>query len=161
MDLLAAARGKPAARKRLERLVLALTLILAFPAGAGAQAVLPRAVRLHLVSWHDSGDFNNANPGAALRWNGGLAAGGFNNSYGRASWYAGLVVPLVERRFQVELMTGAITGYSESTPIDLVIVPSLGWRMSPRTSLQVVLMPRVVIPANAVHVMLERRLGRE
>jgi hypothetical protein len=142
------------------RLALALMLVVAFPRCGLAQGALPQAVRLHLVSWHDSGDFNNANLGVALRWNGGLAVGGFCNSYHRPSWYAGLVVPVfAHRAFQLEVMTGAITGYSQSRPVDLAIVPSLGWRLSPRTSLQVVLMPRVVIPANAVHVMFERRFG--
>jgi hypothetical protein len=150
---------------RYARLVLALTLTLAFPCGAHAQLTLPRnalpqAVRLHLCSWHDRGEYNNANLGVALRWDGGLAAGGFYNSYGRPSWYGGLVVPTFERRaFQLELMAGVITGYSESSPVDLVAVPILGWRLSPRNSLQVVLMPRFVIPANVVHVMFERRLG--
>src|SRR5437867_454609 len=147
------------------RLVLALMLMSAFPGGALAQLALPRnylpqTIRFHVVSWHDRGEFSNANPGLALRWNGGLVAGGFRNSYGRPSWYGGLIVPAFEgRAFQLELMAGVITGYSESSPVDLVAVPSLGWRLSSRTSLQVVFMPRFVIPANAVHVMFERRLG--
>ena len=141
------------------RLVLALTLTLAFPAGGFAQ-LLPQAVRLHVASWHDRGDYNNANLGAALRWKGGLTVGGFNNSFGRPSWYGGLVVSAFESHaFQLELMTGVISGYSDSSPVDLVAVPSLSWRLSPRSTLQVVFMPRFVIPANAVHVMFERRLG--
>jgi hypothetical protein len=140
-------------------------LVLTFPRGALAQIDLPRdflpkAVRLHLVSWHDRGEYDNANLGLALRWNGGLVAGGFHNSFGRTSWYGGLIVPAYQgRALQLELMAGVITGYSDSSPIDLVAVPSLGWRLSPRNSLQVILMPRFVIPANAVHVMFERRLG--
>lgn len=126
---------------------------------ARSQSVLPKAVRLHLFSWHDRGGYDNANLGVALRWNGGLVAGGFNNSFGRASWYGGLVVPAFEsHRFQLELTAGLITGYSEVGPVDLVAVPSLGWRLSPRNTLQVAFMPRFVISANAVHVMLERRL---
>ena len=149
----------------MERLVLALTLMLAFPCSAFAQLALPRnglpqTVRIHIGSWHDRGEYNNANLGLALRWNGGLVAGGFSNSYGRPSWYAGAVVAVFEyHAFQLELMAGVITGYSESSPIDPVAVPSLGWRLSPRNTLQVVLMPRFVIPANAVHVMFERRFG--
>jgi len=139
--------------------------MLAFPGVALTQlalppSCLPQTVRLHVVSLHDRGEFNNANLGVALRWKGGLAAGGFYNSYGRPSWYGGLVVSAFESRaFQLELMTGVITGYSESSPFDLVAVPSLGWHLSPRSSLHVVLMPRFVIPANVVHVMFERRLG--
>ena len=159
-------RDGPADSKRtasgwVERLALALILVLALPGGALAQlAYLPQTVRVHLVSWHDREGFDNANLGIALRWSRGLVAGGFHNSLGRASWYGGLVIPAFERgAFKLELMTGAITGYSESSPVDLVAVPSLGWRVSPRSSMQVVLMPRVVIPANVVHVMFERRLG--
>ena len=150
---------------RLERLVLAFTFVLAFPRGALAlpalaRDALPKSVRLHLVSWHDRGDFNNANLGAALLWNGGLTAGGYSNSYGRPSWYGGLVVPAFESRvFRLELMTGVITGYSESNPFDLAAVPILGWRLSPRSALHAVFMPRFVIPANVVHVMFERRFG--
>lgn len=149
----------------MKRLVLALALALAFPHGGFAgpalpSSTLPKAVRLHLVSWHDRGDYNNANVGLALRWEGGLVAGAFDNSFGRPSWYGGLILPVFESRaVQLELMTGVITGYSETSPLDLVAVPSLGWRLSPRNSLQVVFMPRFVIPANAVHVMFERRIG--
>jgi hypothetical protein len=145
--------------------ILALTLLLAFPGGAHAQLAVPpnwapQAVRLHLVSWHDRGGFDNLNLGAALRWRGGLTVGGFNNSLGRPSWYGGIVMPLFESRaLQLELMAGAITGYSASSPADLVAVPSVGWHLSPRNTLQVVFIPRFVIPANAVHVMFERRLG--
>jgi hypothetical protein len=139
--------------------------MLAFPAVARAQFafprnVLPQAVRLHLVSWHDRGEFNNANLGAALRWDSGLVAGAFHNSFGRPSCYGGIVVPAFESRaFQLELMAGVISGYSETSPVDLVAVPSLGWHVSPRSRLQVVFMPRFVIPANVVHVMFERRFG--
>ena len=148
----------------LVRSFLALSLGLAFPRGAHAQPGLPRkslpeSVRLHLASWHDRAGYNNANYGLALRWSNGLVIGGFNNSLARPSWYGGLVVPVHEKRFQVELMAGVITGYSETSPIDVVAVPSLGWRLSPRSSLQVILIPHVVIPANAVHVMFERRFG--
>jgi len=138
-----------------------LTLASGAPAQAAAPgSLLPSAVRLHLVSWHDRGEFENVNLGLALRWKGGPTVGGFHNSFGRASWYAGLIVPLVEKRaFQLELMTGVISGYSESSPVDLVVVPTLGLRLSPQSSLQVVFMPRFVIPANVVHVMFERRLG--
>ena len=149
------------------RLVLAFTLVLAFPGGALAQLAppgnyLPQAVRLHVASWHDRGEFNNANLGLALRWKGGLAAGGFYNSYDRPSWYGGLVVPAFQRGpLQLELMAGVITGYSESSPVDLVAVPILGWRLSPQNALQLVFMPRVVIPANVVHVMFERRFSAD
>lgn len=144
----------------VERLILALTFMLVSPHGALAQFALPQAVRLHVASWHDRGEYNNANLGVALRWKGGLTAGGFHNSFGRPSWYGGLVVPAFERGpLQLELMTGVISGYSDSSPVDLVAVPTLGWRLSPQNSLQVVFMPRFVIPANVVHVMFERRLG--
>ena len=143
----------------IKRLLLTLMIIATVPGDALAQ-FLPQAVRLHVASWHDRGDFNNANLGMALRWEGGLALGGFRNSFGRPSWYGGMVIPAFEgRAFQLELMAGVISGYSDSSPVDLVAVPSLGWRMSPRNSLQVVFMPRFVIPANAVHVMVEHRWG--
>jgi hypothetical protein len=56
-------------------------------------------------------------------------------------------------------MGGVISGYSESTPLDVVAVPSLGWRVTPSSTLQIVFMPRFVIPANVVHVMFERRFA--
>jgi hypothetical protein len=147
------------------RIILALGIVLAFGRDASAQPESPRnsppeAVRLHVGSWHDRGDFNNANLGAALRWRSGLTVGGFQNSLDRPSFYGGLVVPVFDRgRLRLELMAGMITGYSEASPVDVVAVPILGWRMSSRNSLQVVFMPRFVIPANAVHLMFERRWG--
>lgn len=142
----------------MKRRPLFLVLMLVAVPGDALAQLLPQAVRLHVASWHDRGDFNNANLGMALRWKGGLALGGFHNSFGRASWYGGMALPAVEGgAFQLELMAGVISGYSDSSPVDLVAVPSLGWRMSPRNSLHVVFMPRFVIPANAVHVMVEHR----
>lgn len=149
----------------MTRLILALTLMLAFPREGFAQlalptSILPEAVRFHLGSWHDRGGYDNANLGVALRWKSRLVVGGFNNSYSRPSCYGGLVVPAFEKgAVRLELMAGVISGYSDVSPVDLVAVPSLGWRLSPRSSLQVVLMPRVMISANAVHLMYERRLG--
>jgi len=135
-------------------------LVLAVPGAALAQPPWPQSVRFHLVSWHDRGDFNNANLGIGLRWNRGLTLGGYQNSFGRASWYGGITMPLFEgHALQLELMTGVVSGYSDSSPADLVAVPSLGWRPTQRGSLQVVFMPRFVIPANVVHVMYEWRLG--
>jgi len=121
---------------------------------------MPESVRLHLGSWHDRGDYNNANLGGALRWKGGLTVGGFYNSFSRPSWYGGIALRPVETRLlQLELLAGVISGYSETGPLDLVAVPSVGWRITPRNALQVVFIPRFVIPANAVHVMFEHRLG--
>ncbi len=147
------------------RTALALTLLVGLAGGARAPSAvassfLPQAVRAHVASWHDRGDFNDANPGLALRWSSGFVAGGFYNSYRRPSWYGGFAVPVFARHaIEPEVMAGVITGYSDSSPLDVVAVPSLGWRMSPRNSVQVVFMPRFVIPANVVHVMFERRFG--
>jgi hypothetical protein len=121
---------------------------------------LPDAVRLHVVSWHDRGDFNNANMGAALHWQGGLTAGGYYNSMRRASVYAGFTVPVYDRNaWRLDVMMGAITGYSDSEPAQPVLVPVLGWRLNPRNMVQVVFMPRFVLPANVVHLMVETRFG--
>jgi hypothetical protein len=143
-----------------ERLVLALSLVLAFPGAAAAQLAWPQYVRLHLGSWHDRSGYDNANLGLAVRWSGGLTVGGFHNSLGRPSYYGGLVVPIFDRRsVRLELMSGVITGYSEASPLDVVAVPTLGWHLSQRNTLQIVFIPRFVIPANAIHLMFERRLG--
>ena len=143
--------------------VLALTLMLhgaAHGQTGELNSLLPQSVLFHVGSWHDRGDYNNVNLGGALWWKGGLTAGGFYNSFSRPSWYGGLRVRAYETRIlQLDLMAGAITGYSETGPLDLVAVPSLGWRLTPRNSLHVVFIPRFVIPANAVHVMFEHRLG--
>ena len=151
--------------RRLQHFALTLALVLALPGAARAcvgspRSFVPETIRLHLASWHDRGGYDNANLGLALRWNGGLVAGGFKNSFGRPSWYGGLVVPAFEKgAVRLELMAGVISGYSDTSPVDVVAVPSLGWRLSTRSTLQVVFMPRFVIPANAVHVMFEQRLG--
>src|SRR5215475_10411210 len=115
----------------IRRVILALSIALSFPPGAIAQSslartVVPEAIRFHLASWHDRPGYDNANFGGALRWRGGLVAGGFNNSLGRTSWYGGVVVPAFEAHaIQLELMAGVITGYSDVAPVDVVAVPSL------------------------------------
>lgn len=148
------------------RLVLPLTLfLLLFPAACLAQIAwpkrpLPDAVRLHVASWHDRGDFNDANLGLAVHWTGGFSAGGYYNSIRRASWYAGFLVPVYDRHsIRLEVLMGAITGYSDSTPAIPIAVPVFGYQLHPHQSIQLVFLPEFVLPANAVHAMYEVRFG--
>ena len=146
---------------------IALSFILvAAPAASQARLSwptrpLPDAVRVHAVSWHDRGHYNNANPGLAFHWPGGLEAGGYYNSVNRASWYAGFSVPVYDRhRLKLDVLMGVLSGYSHASPLTPVLVPVVGYRFTPRNTVQVVFIPRLILPANIVHVMVETRLGR-
>ena len=142
-----------------------LVLLLLGPGVAHAQLKLPtrplpEAGRLHVGSWHDHGDYDNANLGLGATWQGGLTAGIYHNSFGKASGYAGMIGNLITRRaIQVDVMLGAITGYSESAPILPVAVPVLGARVGRSTLLQVIYMPASVMPGNAnvFHFMIDQR----
>ncbi len=143
-----------------------LLLIWAWPAFAepkSSASLLPDGVRLHLGSWHDRGDFDNSNFGLALCWPQGLVAGGYRNSYGNASWYTGLLGTLYEHHaLRVEVMLGAVTGYSQTAPVLPVAVPVVGYRVFRRTSAQCIYMPGMVMPggANVLHFMAEHRFGK-
>lgn len=146
------------------RLALQISmLLLLIPATGQAQIQwpkrpLPDAARLHVASWHDRGEFNNANAGLALHWPGGFSAGGYYNSMSRASWYAGFTVPVYDyHSLQLDVMVGALTGYSLATPAIPIMVPVFGYRLNPQNAVQLVFIPHLVLPANIVHAMYEYR----
>lgn len=80
-------------------------------------------VGLHVATWHDSGNWDNVNPGAYLRAEGGLTAGIYRNSIRKTSIHAGHTWSRPHVLGDVSLTAGAVTGYAQA--ISPLLVPSV------------------------------------
>ena len=71
-------------------------------------------IGVHLASVHvPAGNYSGVNPGLYVRLDQGLVAGGYRNSFGRASFYGGYNFT----RGPFSLTLGAVTGYERSSEI--------------------------------------------
>lgn len=80
------------------------------------------AVGLHLLSWHHSGDFNNATLGAYARLDCSVQAGIFYNSEHRATVYGGYVFEDETDAFPFFALVGVGTGYDAAPIIPIAAV---------------------------------------
>ena len=77
----------------------------------------------HLVSLHlPYGDYSSLNPGMYLRSDGGIVTGGYRNSFGRASFYAGYSWT----HGPWSLTLGVVSGYKRASTITTTC-----WNLSP------------------------------
>ena len=113
----------------------------------------------HLMSYHDSGHFNNVNPGLYLHLESGITAGTYYNSERRQSQYAGYTFKPFDALPHLDVTVGAVTGYKRKR-VSPLFIPSYtafqteeGWRG------RIGLLPRMgsVQPVNVVHFMLEKQ----
>lgn len=119
-------------------------------------------VGLHLLSWHDPGchmerwhcePYNNRNPGVFARAPSGFTFGGYTNSYGLPSAYAGWTFETADRRFA--LTVGGVTGYPGSA-LRPIAVPSVRFGLGGSLALRIAGAPRVEKGGAAVvHMALE------
>lgn len=111
-----------------------------------------RTYGIHTVSVHSRSGFNNVNPGMYVRWPSGAVVGGYLNSERRASLYAGWHLESEAHPFGLTAMI--VTGYRDG--IQVGIVPSVRMRLDERTSLRLVLVPKIKNSgAAAAHIVLE------
>jgi hypothetical protein len=89
---------------------------------------------LHLASVHSSPGFDSRTLGLSHRWPNGVTVGAFNNSYGKASAYAGWLWS-IDAAGRFGLFLGAATGYGdtdESMPLAPIVAPTVRWRFDDR-----------------------------
>lgn len=106
-----------------------------------------QSVGLHLGSVHlPKRDYNNANPGAYVRFGNGLTLGGYYNSERRPSFYAGYTHSFGP----VDVTVGAITGYERAAVMPMV-VPSVRLFEIGRVGVRLAFVPK--IEKNGAHVL--------
>ena len=155
--------------------MLQFILLLLFPVLASAQTV-----GLHLISGHTSGGLNNINPGVYVRFDNGLTAGAYRNSYSRNSVYLGYTEETsATDRLSLAVTVGVITGYQREEwagtcldghvttgtetcylgrggKVGLMFVPSVAYR-SGDYAVRIGLIPNASTKSiRAVHLMAER-----
>jgi hypothetical protein len=141
---------------------LAVAGVLCFVAVLAASCVSPaqaQTIGLHIGSWHDARGFNDSNPGLYYQAESGLTLGVLRNSEARNSAYAGYTAqwPVGGRQADVSVTAGVIAGYRVGTMP--MVIPSVGLALTDTVKARVALIPKVhKRGANAVHLMLEKRL---
>lgn len=130
----------------------------------GAQAFDLDAVGVHLASWHSNPQAcgamqcQNDNPGVYVRA-GPWAVGGYRNSVGETTFYAGRRWQLLRRgRGGVEVAALLATGYPGAAVVPL-IAPAATWRLTDHAVLRVSYLPRLGRwnPTHVLHLSLEFR----
>ena len=105
-------------------------------------------IGLHALTWHapacydDHGRciaYRKATTGIYARAPSGLTFGGYTNSYGRSSAYAGWTWETADKRFA--LTAGAVTGYERAALLPL-LAPSVRIGLSGSTALRIAAIPR-------------------
>lgn len=122
-------------------------------------------VGLHLLSLH-SPNCHHDNRGQCVRYEkattgiyamapSGLTFGGYTNSYGSSSAYAGWTFETKSRRFA--LLVAGVTGYRRAAVLPL-IAPSVRFEMTSRTAMRIAGMPRFEKGgASVLHLAIEHR----
>ena len=131
----------------MKRIIIALAVTTACLA-----ATADTKIGLHIGSHHfPSRDFSNFNPGAYVRLDNGLTAGGFYNSERRASFYGGYTV-----EWGIASVTvGAITGYRRANVMPLVI-PSLRIARIGQADIRLAYLPKITSDgAHVIHFIAE------
>lgn len=123
--------------------------------------VTPWIVGFHLFSLHDPGcyqergnciPYNKTTTGVYAKSPSGFTYGGYTNSYGDPSAYAGWTFETRDRRFA--LLVGGVTGY-ERSPLLPLVVPSVRVPVTRTMSLRLAGLPRTGLGAAVVHLALE------
>jgi hypothetical protein len=123
-------------------------------------------VGLHLISLHAPNcyevervcrRYESGTPGVYFKAPRGLTVGGYSNSYGKPSAYAGWTFETDDRRFA--LTVAGATGYPRGAVVPLV-APSIRMNLSERLALRLAGSPRIgKSGAGVVHLALEWQTG--
>lgn len=97
-------------------------------------------VGVHLLSLHPTEAGNRAfTPGGYVKAESGLTFGGYYNSIGRCSLYAGWTFDALGG--SLGLTVGGITGYGR--PVTPLVAPSVRWALGDGQSVRLVVLPPV------------------
>lgn len=97
---------------------VAALVVLSMQGNARAQAI-----GVHIATWHDSGKWNDFNPGVYVRTWQGITAGIYRNSLRKPSMHAGYSWSKAHALGDVSLTAGVVTGYAQT--LGPLLVPSV------------------------------------
>jgi hypothetical protein len=130
------------------------TKLLAALLGLAALTAQADTVGLHVASHHmSSGRYNNYNPGLYWRADSGLTVGGYRNSHGWNSYYAGWTFE--DRSRAVGLTVGAVSGY---WPDGGKVMPLVALSVRPLENVRITFTPKSSRSVSVLHFSLETRL---
>lgn len=113
---------------------------------------------LHLMSYHDAGNFNNVNPGIYIKHESGVTVGTYYNSVKRQSYYGGYTFKPIDALPNLDVTVGVVTGYP-SMPVAPLFIPSYTfYKSDDGLRARAAFLPRFgdVQPANVIHFMVEK-----
>jgi hypothetical protein len=113
----------------------------------------------HLMSYHDSGHYNNLNPGLYLQHASGMTVGSYYNSERKQSYYGGYTFKPLDRFPNLDVTAGVVSGYSKVHTIPFVLPSYTVFKTDEGVRARLGYMPRIgsFQPVNVVHLMLEKQ----
>lgn len=110
------------------------------------------------MSHHDSGNFNNINPGIYIKHESGATAGTYYNSVRRQSYYVGYTFKPVDSIPNLDITVGGVTGYPKM-PVAPMVIPSYTFYTSDDgLRARAAFLPKFgdIQPSNVIHFMVEK-----
>ncbi len=113
---------------------------------------------LHLMSHHDTGNFNNVNLGIYLKHDSGATVGTYYNSLKRQSYYGGYTLTPIDSIPNLDVTVGVVTGYPKM-PVAPMVIPSYTfYKRDDGIRARAAFLPKFgdIQPANVIHFMVEK-----
>jgi hypothetical protein len=113
----------------------------------------------HLMSYHDTGDYNNVNPGVYLQHQSGATVGSYYNSERRQSYYGGYTFKPFDSLPHLDSTVGVVSGYGKKRVMPFVLPSYTVYESGEGVRARVGYWPKVgtVQPANVFHLMMEKK----
>jgi hypothetical protein len=113
----------------------------------------------HLMSYHDSGNYNNANVGVYLQHQSGLTAGSYYNSERKQSYYGGYTFKPFDRFSRLDVTLGIVSGYSMKRLTPFMLPSYAAYESDDGMRIRLGFLPRIgsFQPANVLHMMAEKQ----
>jgi hypothetical protein len=113
----------------------------------------------HLMSYHDAGNYNNANLGAYVQHQSGVTVGSYYNSERKQSHYGGYTFKPFDQFPRLDVTAGMVSGYSAGRFVPFVLPSLTAYVSDDGTRARLGYVPRVgsFQPVNVVHLMVEKQ----
>jgi len=113
----------------------------------------------HLMSYHDTGNYNNTNFGLYLQHQSGVTVGSYFNSERQQSHYGGYTFKPFDNFPSLSVTTGLVSGYSARRLTPFVLPSLTAYEFEDGMRLRLAYVPRMgsFQPVNVLHLMVEKQ----
>ena len=113
----------------------------------------------HLMSYHDSGNYNNANLGLYLQHQSGVTVGSYYNSERRQSYYGGYTFKPFDHLPRLDVTAGLVSGYRAKRFTPFMLPSYTVYESDDGVHVRLGFLPRrgSFPPANVMHMMVEKQ----